>query len=534
MVTARWTCEKNHYAAVYKTIDSPVTMDADPLKVRTGALLPALDGLVDARAPLHRQVYARIRSAILQGTFAPGYRLPSTRTLATDLRMSRITVETAFTQLDAEGFLVRRVGAGSFVADVLPEPVRLPRRHEASRSAMTSRPQGASALSARGRAIVQAALPPEPVGVRVLQPCMPALDAFPQATWARVLSRRAREQGHALLAYGEAAGYRPLREATAAYLTSSRGVRCGWEQIIIVAGAQQGLELASRLLIDHGDEVWLEEPGYDGALGVFQTAGATVIPVPVDGEGMNVEAGIAAAPNARVAYVTPSHQFPLGVTMSLARRLALLGWAERSKSWIIEDDYDSEFRYDGRPIAAVQGLDASNRVIYVGTFNKVMFPSLRLAYVVAPPDLVDSVVAARALCDGHPPVLAQAALADFITDGHFGAHVRQMRALYHERRDALLDALATYVGARLRIGPSDAGMHLTGMLSRDADDRAIAVAASAAGLGVRALSRQYLRRSRTQGLMLGFTGSPPDALRRGTRTLAKIIDAAEKERGSRR
>ena len=495
------------------------------MKPRAGALIPALEEGGDAAStPLHRQLYSRIRSSILAGTFAPGARLPSTRTLAADLGMSRITVESAFTQLTAEGYLVRRVGAGSYVAAALPEvlrPVRRAPQRTAGVPAMR-RARGAGALSARGRSIAEAALAPEPVGVRVFQPCMPALDAFPQATWARLLARRAR-RGHELLAYGEAAGYRPLRQAVATYLAAARGVRCDWQQVVILTGAQQGIELASRLLIDPGDDVWHEEPGYLGARGAFLTAGAKVVPIGVDAEGLDVDAGIAAAPDARMAYVTPSHQFPLGATMSLARRLALLAWADRADAWIIEDDYDSEFRYDGRPIAAVQGLDAASRVIYVGTFNKVMFPSLRLAYLVAPADLVDTVVAARALGDGHPPVQSQAALTDFIDGGHFGSHVRQMRALYRERRDVLVDALRSRLGGASRLGPTEAGMHLSVSLPRVADDRSIAASADARGLAVDFLSRHYMGRATSRGLLLGFTGSPAADLRRGVQTLARLL-----------
>jgi GntR family transcriptional regulator / MocR family aminotransferase len=495
------------------------------MKRKTGVLVtPLRDSADGGLAPLHRQVYARIRASILDGAFAPGERLPSTRTLASDLGMSRITVESAFSQLSSEGYLVRRVGAGSYVADVLPTPLTSSRRGAARPKARTvaQRSGGEARLSERGRTIASAALAAEPVGVRPFQPCMPALDAFPQATWARLLARRARH-GSELLAYGEQAGYRPLRRAIATYLDASRGVRCEWEQVIVLSGAQQGIDLAARLLLDPGDHVWHEEPGYLGARGAFLTAGAHIVPVGVDAEGLDVDAGIAASPRARLAYVTPSHQFPLGHTMSLARRLALLAWAERASSWIIEDDYDSEFRYVGRPIAAAQGLDTSGRVIYVGTFNKVMFPSLRLAYLVAPPDLVDGFVAARALGDGHPPVLAQAALTDFIEHGHFGAHVRQMRALYHERRDVLVDALRSRLGAALHLGPVDAGMHLVARHPAIRDDAAIVNAADAAGLAVDRLSRHYLGRRAPRGLLLGYTASPPDVLRRAVRTLAGLL-----------
>jgi GntR family transcriptional regulator/MocR family aminotransferase len=354
---------------------------------------------------------------------------------------------------------------------------------------------------------------------------MPALDEFPKAVWTRLLSRSVRRHGASLLAYGDAAGHRPLREAIAVYLASARGVRCTWEQVVVLSGAQQGIELAARILIDPGDQVWHEEPGYLGARGAFRTAGATLVPVRVDDEGLDVAAGIATAPSARLAYVTPSHQYPLGVTMSLARRLSLLAWAERTGAWSIEDDYDSEFRYSGRPIAAVQGLDESARVVYVGTFNKVMFPSLRLAYLVAPPGVVDAIVAARALSDGHPPLHVQAALTDFVAEGHFGAHVRRMRTLYGERRDVLMEALEAQLGGSVTLGPTDAGMHAVAHLDGRYDDLALVARAAEAGFGVGALSRQYLRRLPPAGLLLGFTGSPPNELRCGVRSLAGLLSA---------
>jgi len=301
--------------------------------------------------------------------------------------------------------------------------------------------------------------------------------------------------------------------------------------VVILTGAQQGLELSSRLLLDPGDVVWHEEPGYLGARAAFLAAGARITPVPVDGQGLDIRVGLTAAPGARLAYVTPSHQYPLGITMSLTRRLELLAWAERQDAWIIEDDYDSEFHYRGRPIAAVQGLDTSGRVIYLGSFNKVLFPSLRLAYLVAPVDLVENVVAARALSDGHPPLLSQAALTDFIGEGHFGSHLRQMRALYQERRDVLLDALSTFVGSRLRLGPADTGMHVATWLTGACSDEAIVALGATRGLGMRTLSCHYIGQSPSRGLVLGFSGSPPDQLRRAARTLAEVLDAAD---GSRR
>ena len=364
---------------------------------------------------------------------------------------------------------------------------------------------------------------PEPQQSRALVPCLPALDAFPHATWARFTARRARRGGPDLLCYGDAAGWRPLREAIAAYLGTARAVRCSWEQVVVLSSTQQALSLAARLLLDPGDAVWLEEPGYLGARAAFLAAGARIVPVPVDDEGLDVDAGRAAAPSARLAYVTPSHQYPLGVTMSLARRLALLPWAQRAGAWIVEDDYDSEYRYAGRPIAAVQGLDRSGRVPYVGTFNKALFPSLRLAYLVTPPDLADAAVAARAISDGHPPLLAQSTLADFMGEGHFGAHLRRMRALYQERRDALLAAMAVHTSSRLRVGPADTGMHVTARLPAGVDHLALVARAVARGLEPRALSRHYLDPSVQPGLVLGYSGVLPAELARAARTLGELL-----------
>jgi GntR family transcriptional regulator/MocR family aminotransferase len=500
-------------------------------KQSIGVPLPVFGRLAtDPVVTLYRQIYERIRSPILTGSLAPGTRLPSSRTLAGDIGVSRSTVELAFSQLEAEGFLIRKVGAGTYVTSAIPERDRAPRTTapRASRvAAPPATPVGRDSLSERGRLVMTAAsqAESEPAGHRLFAPCLPSLESFPLRTWRRLVARHSRLwQGESLF-LGDAAGYRPLREALAAYLATARGVRCDWRQIIILTSTQQALDLSARLLLDAGDPVWLEEPGYLGARAALESAGARVVPVPVDTDGLTVDAGITMAPAARLAYVTPSHQYPTGVTMSLGRRLALLEWAARTPAWVIEDDYDSEFRYTGRPLAAIQGLDLGGRVIYTGTFNKVLFPALRLAYVVVPDGLVDAFAAARTIVDGHSPSFMQAVLADFIVAGYLSSHIRRMRALYQERREILLDALARRLAGRIEVTASDTGLHATGWLRNGVDDREVSRRAAAKGLDLPPLSRYYLGRRPRPGLLFNYASVPPDDLRRGIDTLATVLES---------
>ena len=346
-------------------------------------------------APYYRQLYDGVRRAILSGLLPAGTRLPSTRTLAAELGISRTTVVTAFEQLLAEGYLEGKVGSGTFVARYLPDDL-LSVAFKADRESRPAR----SGRGLSGRGAVLAATPTTAVrdrgSPRAFRPGVPALDEFPDAAWRRVSTKVWRKPSGGLLGYGDPAGYRPLREAIARYLGASRAVRCVPEQVIVVSGSQQALDLAARVLLDPGDTVWVEDPGYMGARGTLSGAGARLVPVPVDGEGLGVAVGVARELDARLACVTPSHQYPLGVTMSLSRRLELLGWANRSGAWVVEDDYDSEYRYTGCPLEALQGLDSEGRVLYIGTFSKVLFPALRLGYLVVPSDLIDAFVSARA------------------------------------------------------------------------------------------------------------------------------------------
>ena len=430
------------------------TMSCPVPKHSSAALFSAIALDRTSQVPLYQQLSDELRQAVLTGRLSAGVRLPSTRTLATDMELSRNTVMIAFEQLLAEGYLEGKIGSGTFVASKLPDDMMRARAPE-KRPRLIGR--SSTQLSKRGATLLATHFKPPapwmPVAPRPFRTGLPALDAVPIEIWIRLMARRLKQNTIELLSYGDPAGYRPLREAIADYVKAARGVRCDADQVIVVSGSQQGLDLAARLLLDPGDSAWIEDPGYRGARGALIGAGAKLIPVPVDAEGLDVDAGRARGPEARLLYVTPSHQYPLGVTMSLARRLALLEWASQSGAWILEDDYASQYRYSGRPLACLQGLDTRARVIYVGTFSKVLFPSLRLGYLVVPPDLVKAFVAARALADWHSPLVEQAALADFIVEGHFERHVRRMRRLYAERQGFLVEAAARHLEGLVKDEP---------------------------------------------------------------------------------
>jgi GntR family transcriptional regulator/MocR family aminotransferase len=356
---------------------------------------------------------------------------------------------------------------------------------------------------------------------------IPAVDAFPSELWAQAVARRARDE-RLLLADGDARGYPPLCGAVAEYLRASRGVSCSAEQVVILPSTQQLLDLMARLVLDSGDAVWIEDPGYRGARAAFEAVGASVVPVPVDEAGLVVESGVRRAPNARLVYVTPSHQAPLGVTLSLERRMALLEWARERGRFVIEDDYDSEYRYESRPLPALQGLDRDGLVVHTGTFSKTLLPSLRLAYAVVPERLLDRFLAAKAIADRFTPPLLQAALADFIDHGHFGRHLRRMRELYAERRAALLDALASELAGAVAVVGASAGLELSVRLEPGVDDAQVARDLAAAGLEVQALSRHAIEPLARGGLMLGFAPFSPARLRKAVALMRPVLVAASK------
>ncbi|HWC66341.1 MAG TPA: PLP-dependent aminotransferase family protein, partial [Thermoanaerobaculia bacterium] len=352
--------------------------------------------------------------------------------------------------------------------------------------------------------------------------------------WSRLAGRRARNlhRDPAALGYGDPMGSRVFREAVAAYLRAARAVRCEADQIMAVGGSQQALDLTARVLFDPGSPVWMEEPGYVGARDAFRLRGAELVPVPVDEQGIDVAAGRRLRPRARAAYVTPSHQYPMGMTMSLARRLELLDWAGSAGAWIVEDDYDSEYRYESLPIASLQGLDRDARVVYVGTFSKVLFPALRVGYLVVPEHLVPRFAAVRAATDDFPPPFLQLVLADFLTEGHFARHVRRMRGLYRERREALVDAIAKELGGLLTVRGGEAGMHLVATLPDGWDDRAASARAAREGLWIMPLSSCQSGKTTLPGFVLGFAGTDVPEIRQGVRRLREVLERRPEGRGS--
>jgi GntR family transcriptional regulator / MocR family aminotransferase len=352
---------------------------------------------------------------------------------------------------------------------------------------------------------------------------LPALDHFPAGVWSKLVNRHARKPPMDLLYYGDTMGYRPLREAIAAYLGVFRAVRCEASQVLVTTGSQQGLQLAAQVLLDPGERVWMEEPGYPGAQLALQAAGARLVPVPVDEEGLDVSEGMRRGRTARAAYISPSHQFPLGVTLSAARRMQLLNWAAHSGIWIIEDDYDSEYRFGGRPIASLQGLDTDGRVIYVGTFSKVLFPAMRLGYLVLPKDLVPAFAVAREATDTCSSSLYQAVMADFIREGHFARHIGRMRKLYAQRRGALVQAIQQQLDGKLEVLGAEAGMQLAAWLPRGVDDVAVARKAAKKGVSARPLSACYLHAPARGGLILGYGGADVAAIREAVQRLKTCI-----------
>ncbi|MGA7414209.1 MAG: PLP-dependent aminotransferase family protein, partial [Bryobacteraceae bacterium] len=352
-----------------------------------------------------------------------------------------------------------------------------------------------------------------------------AFDHFPMRVWSNLVCRRARRLSVSSLNYGDPMGSKEFREAIATYLRTARAVHCEADQILVVSGSQQALDLSARVLFDAGNRVWVEEPSYALMRHALTLAGCELVPVPVDGNGLNVAAGIRLCRHAKGAYVTPSHQFPLGVTMSASRRLQLLDWAKRAGSWIVEDDYDSEYRYESMPIASLQGLDRNWRVIYIGTFSKTLFPAVRLGYMVLPPDLVDHFVAVRRVLDIFPSNLYQGVLADFINQGHFARHIRRTRLVYAERRTALVDAIRTEFGARLEICGSEAGMHLVVLLPRGLRDDEIAARAARRKLWLWPLSPSYLGKPTRKGFILGFAGTPASEIPAAVRRLKPVLSS---------
>jgi GntR family transcriptional regulator/MocR family aminotransferase len=476
-----------------------------------------------APTPLYQQLYEYLRAAILSGQLKSGAPLPSTRALADELGVSRNTVLNAYDQLFAEGYLETIGGKGTFVTHTLPESLLTAQHHRRANGQPIKRTHTLSERAAT--LLVTPTMPggsPAPPPKQAFKTGMPALDHFPYELWAKLLSRHAHALHPDRLIYQEVSGYHPLRQAIADHVLLARQVRCSPEQVIIVSGSQGGLYLAASVLLNAGDSVWIEDPGYLGARRALLAAGAQLVPIPVDGDGLNVDVGIARCPHARLVYLTPSHQFPLGVTLSLRRRLDLLAWAKNSSAYILEDDYDSEFRFAGHPLASLQGLDDAESVIYVGTFSKVLFPALRLGYLIVPPGLVDAFLAFRSATDYHLPILEQAALTDFIAEGHFTRHIRRMRTLYATRRTMLMDALKA---TSLEIDASETGMHLVGWLPDGVSDIWVEQRAAERQVRVMPISTFALEADLRAGLVLGYAAVDETEIRRGAQELARLLES---------
>ncbi len=462
-------------------------------------------------------LYAELRAAILDGRLKRGVRLPSTRDFSFQHGVSRGIAMLVIEQLRDEGYLTSKTGAGTWVNEKLPDDLAL------SEDACTLK-----------QTKHYAPLPITREGLRPFQASDPEVGLFPIDVWSRLTSRQWRNATKSLLGSGEIAGYAPLRNAIAEYVGTSRGVHCSASQIVVVTGTQQALDLVARILIKPGDEAWMEDPGYFGATRALRNAGAKIIPVPVDADGMDVAKGRQLSPHAKLAYVTPAHQFPLGTTMTLERRIALLRWANSAKSTIIEDDYDSEFRFTGVPIPALQGLDEAGSVAFIGGFNKVLFPSLRLGYMVVPDRLMDKVLRLRFDTDLWANTINQAVLAEFITEGHLGRHIRRMRETYAERRDALQNSAERYMGDALRLSGIHAGLNTAAFYKAPIDSIDLEREAARNGIDASGLDRYTMRTQKINGVLLGFAAFEPRVIDQGMQAFASILENIDRDSFTRR
>jgi GntR family transcriptional regulator / MocR family aminotransferase len=465
--------------------------------------------------PLHHQICEGFRAAILRGDLRPGQQVPSTRHLAEDLEVSRFPVLGAYERLLSEGYFESRVGSGTFVSASLPGKLQQARRSRTTTG-------GSRCLSRRSSLLPRFEPVPWRYGSGPFGVHQPALDQFPFAAWSKLLAEHGRRPRLRAIHDNDPMGLDRFRDAICSYLHTARAVECDPSQIMIVSGSQQALEITARVLLDPGDPVWIEEPGYPLAQSVLLGAGCRIVPVPVDDEGINVSAGMNLLPKARAAFVTPSHQYPLGVTMSASRRLHLLDWARDNGAWVVEDDYDSAYRYDTTSVSSLQGIDSDARVIYIGTFSRVIFPSVRVSYIVIPPDLMERFMAVRFSLGICPSCLFQEVLTDFIRAGQFARHIRRMRALYKERRTALVESVQNTCSDILEIHGAGAGMHLTVTLPSGFNDIEIASQGVKYGLCLWPLSPCYLNKPR-HGFMLGFAATPADQMAGAVHQLSRLL-----------
>lgn len=476
---------------------------------------PAHGGL-----PLHARVQRAIRQLILDGALDAGKPLPASRALAKSLAVSRDTVEAAYGQLHAEGFIERRVGSGSYVSERIQRlPGRgRPRRTLADRTA-------APHLSRRGKAMFQSGGVRDFLQPRPFAPGVPETRSFPLQTWERLQRQVLKEYGTQVLLHSPPQGMESLRRAIADYVNLERGARATPERVLVLTSSQQALSLCANVLFDAGDRIFIEDPVYHGARKAFDAAGLECVPVRLDADGLRVEQMLesAQAAAARAVFLTPSHQFPTGVTLALERRLAIIEWARQENGWIIEDDYDSEFHYEGKPTACVQGLDSYERTIYIGTFTKSLFPGLRIGYMVLPPPLVAPMTVARTLLDGHSAPIPQLVLARFIEGGHFGAHVRTMRTVYAERRDVLARLVRRHLADFVEVRIPGGGMQMPCVFIREIPEREAVAAARRAGIDVLGLTELHASKRHKAGFLMGFAAHAPHELEIAVKKLAQVL-----------
>jgi GntR family transcriptional regulator/MocR family aminotransferase len=470
--------------------------------------------------PKYQQIADHLRGAIESGRIPAGIKLPSTRVFAEEIGVSRNVILQAFDRLIDEGFLSSRIGDGTYVLEATGGPGRSPLERKTSATVGERYPF--RSLSRRGKSLTASATDAFPERPMTFMPDLPDLREFPIKTWLRLLNETSGRLRGEILADTSNAGYEPLRRAIARHLNIFRGMTCTSEQIIITTGSQQSLDLVSRMLFDPGDPVWLEEPGYVGTRSIFGANGASLCPVEVDDQGLCIEEALAKHPSPRLIFTSSSRHYPLGATLSLQRRSALIELASRCGAWIVEDDYDNEFRYVGHTPTSIHGLDAGQRTIHLGTFSKILLPSFRLGYVVVPPDLAEPFAKARAVVDRHASLIEQMVLSEFMHRGLFVAHIRRMRSLYRARQVRLIAGLNDVFDNGLRLSSTDTGMHVIIPLDQVADDQEIARKAMDYGVVLRPLSPYYAGRMKRQGLLLGFSAYNVDEIEQGLARLSKL------------
>ncbi|OEG95393.1 GntR family transcriptional regulator [Enterobacter kobei] len=467
--------------------------------------------------PLHERIQRAIRTLILEGTLSHGKALPASRALATSLNVSRDTVEAAYSSLHAEGFIERQTGRGSFVSS--SARFLKPRIRQHPPTAETRKAK----LSARGKVIYESGGIREFSSPRPLAPGIPETRLFPIPTWERLQRQVLKEYQHKILEQSPPQGMERLRRAIAEYVNLERGTRASAEQVIVLTSSQQALALCSHVLLDNGESIVIEDPTYQGAHKAFKAAGLHPVPVPLDEKDISVDALNSLTEPARAIYLTPSHQYPTGVTLSLDRRLAVIDWANRHAAWIIEDDYDSEFHYEGKPMACLQGLDAYNRTIYIGTFTKSLFPGLRIAYMIVPSELTEPFTMARTLMDGHTASITQLTLAKFLEGGHFGAYIRKMRNVYVARRDKLASLMDEYLSDYVVYATPAGGMQMPCHLRHGLSEKDIAAAARRADIDILGLTGLYAVSPVSTGFLMGFAAYTEREIEDAVKKLAAIF-----------